>query len=545
MNGVIYCRVSSKEQIEGTSLESQEAACREYAHAKGIHVLKVFVEQGESAKFADRTQLLDLVDFCRRQKGVVNVLIVWKIDRFARNVADHFSVKATLAKYGVRIASVTEPIDTNPEGKLMETILAGFAQFDNDIRAMRTVQGMRRKIQEGIFPWGPPLGYKSSVSNSEKKTSPDLPDETTFPLIQKAFRTFATGGYTQTEMGHLMQSWGLSPSRGERFSPQSLHQLFTNPYYAAILVDPWTGDEHDGKHAAAVTQEDFARVQEVISARNRSTPHQKEREEFPLRGLVRCNACSCALTAGFSRGRTKRYAYYLCQRPECTKRGKSYPATEIHDEFTAFLDEIAPRPGLLEELGERVIREAAKDTEAHAGRRQRRRKRVAELTASTQELIKMRAKGLITDEEFLAQKRSLAAQRLAVEHREKSTMTVDQVCADLHQIKGPLTALRETWRSLKSPFRGRFERLILPGGFVNGTIGTADLGLLFSFFRASAGGVSYGVPLRCVRSNPLLSEIRAFVDVLNGVEEEKSPPKRRFENSHRSRLRMRNSNHGA
>ncbi|PYV73992.1 MAG: hypothetical protein DMG97_09860 [Acidobacteria bacterium] len=63
MNGVIYCRVSSKEQIEGTSLESQEAACREYAQSHNIKVLKIFIERGESAKFADRTQLIELIDF--------------------------------------------------------------------------------------------------------------------------------------------------------------------------------------------------------------------------------------------------------------------------------------------------------------------------------------------------------------------------------------------------------------------------------------------------------------------------------------------------
>src|ERR1700733_1299900 len=116
MKGIIYCRVSSKEQIEGTSLESQQAACLEYAKSKNIEILKVFVEQGESAKFADRTQLLELIDFCRKNKNSIGALIVWKIDRFARNVADHFNMKATLGKYGVRIVSVTEPIDTNPEG---------------------------------------------------------------------------------------------------------------------------------------------------------------------------------------------------------------------------------------------------------------------------------------------------------------------------------------------------------------------------------------------------------------------------------------------
>src|SRR5580658_5599667 len=114
MTGIIYCRVSSKEQIEGTSLEVQEAACREYARANDIRVLRVFVEQGESAKFADRTQLLELIEFCRANKDAVQVLLVWKVDRFARNVTDHFGIKATLSKYGVRIVSVTEPIDAKP-----------------------------------------------------------------------------------------------------------------------------------------------------------------------------------------------------------------------------------------------------------------------------------------------------------------------------------------------------------------------------------------------------------------------------------------------
>src|SRR5262249_21353006 len=98
------------------------AACREYAQSHNITVLKVFIERGESAKFADRTQLLELLDFCRHNKGRVQILLVWKVDRFARNVGDHFNIKASLMKYDVRILSVTEPIDSNPEGKLMETI---------------------------------------------------------------------------------------------------------------------------------------------------------------------------------------------------------------------------------------------------------------------------------------------------------------------------------------------------------------------------------------------------------------------------------------
>src|SRR5713101_4669243 len=190
MNGVIYCRVSSKEQIEGTSLESQRLACEEYARSNNIGVLKVFIEQGESAKFADRTKLIELLDFCRENKGKVQILLVWKVDRFARNVNDHFNIKASLLKYDVRIVSVTEPIDAKPEGKLMETILAGFAQFDNDVRAARTVQGMHKKLEDGIFPWKAPLGYQSADRNGGKKIQPDVPDEPIFGLLKRAWKEF-------------------------------------------------------------------------------------------------------------------------------------------------------------------------------------------------------------------------------------------------------------------------------------------------------------------------------------------------------------------
>ncbi len=543
MKAIVYCRVSSKEQVEGTSLESQESACREFAQSKNIEILKVFIEQGESAKFADRTQLLELIDFCRTNKGSVNVLLVWKVDRFARNVADHFSVKATLAKQGVRIMSVTEPIDTNPEGKLMETILAGFAEFDNSVRAMRSVQGMRRKIHDGIFPWGAPFGYKSSVTANEKKTMPDLPDEPTFSLLKRAFAEFATGAHTKSEIGRLMQSWGLVPSKGKSFAPQSLSQLFTNSFYAGILIDPWSGAEFEGKHVPMVTPEEFARVQCVLARRDRSRPHLKEREEFPLRGLVRCDACRQGLTGAFSRGRSNLYPYYVCAHRQCSRRGKSIPAANVYDEFTAFLDEIAPRPELIAEIGERVIKKAEQEERNLSAQHQLRRKQIGRLETEINELIRMRAQSLLTDGEFLAQKKRLNDQRIALQSRAQAVTDVGRVRANLQQIMNPLSALRATWHSLTPPLRSRFNRLILPGGFITGRIRTADLGLLFSFFRTSALTVSSEVSLTSVPSNHFFLEIHAFVEILNGIEEPKREPKWRFEHSHRKRPEMRNSNH--
>ena len=106
-----------------------------------------------------------MIAYCRKRQPSVQRVLIWKVDRLARNVGDHFNIKASLLKHDVRVVSVTEPIDANPEGKLLETILAGFAQFDNDIRAARTLQGMRHKIQEGLFPWKAPIGYRSGCSS--------------------------------------------------------------------------------------------------------------------------------------------------------------------------------------------------------------------------------------------------------------------------------------------------------------------------------------------------------------------------------------------
>ena len=520
-NGVIYCRVSSKEQIEGTSLESQEAACREYARQHNIRVLKTFVERGESAKFADRTQLIELIDFCRESKDNIESLLVWKVDRFARNVGDHFNIKATLMKYGVRVVSVTEPIDANPEGKLMETILAGFAQFDNDIRATRTVQGMRRKIQEGIFPWRPPLGYRSPAREGTKKTRPDEPNQPVFGLLQRAWQVFATGAHTKAEIRRLMESWGVQTENGISMTPQSLDNMFRNKYYAGILVDPWSREEHTGAHVAMVSLEDFNRVQAAASRRNRSIPHQRDRFEFPLRGVARCRSCQRYVTGGFSKGRSRRYAYYCCGNRQCKER-ESYRVEGLHADFDLFLNQISPKPQLMETLGELIVSVAEKNQSAWNARRMKRDAEIKRLSAQIQELIHMKTKGLLTDEEFIEQKSAIYERQVALENMPLPNRADAREIRDaLDEIAKPLSALRETWQGMPSPFRRRFNRLVVPVGFVTGETRTAELGLLFRLLGDLGRDNSHVVPLTGEKLNQLYQAIQAFAELFESIREMK------------------------
>lgn len=521
INGVIYCRVSSKEQIEGTSLESQEIACREYAESHQIKIVKTFVERGESAKVADRTQLVELIDFCRTSETKVHALLVWKLDRFARNVGDHFNIKATLMRYGVRVVSVTEPIDANPEGKLMETILAGFAQFDNDIRATRTVQGMRRKIQEGIFPWKPPLGYKSPAREGAKKTAPDEPNQPLFGLLQKSWRAFATGMYKKADVIRLMNSWGVQTESGISMTPQSIDNFFRNPYYAGILVDPWSGKEYAGKQVPMISPADFERVQVIMSKRSQTVAHQKERQEFPLRGVARCAVCRQYVTGGFSKGRSKRYPYYRCDDREC-QFNRSYPTQVVDGEYAAFLGHIAPESAVITSLGERILRAAERrqvEANAQVNRKKRERER---FDNQIQELIRLRARGLITDQELVKSRAQISRSRPAVEDTARAgQFDLQQIHSALEEIAQPLSELRATWANIPVGFQRRFNHMVVPVGFVIGESRTAEIGPLFRLLGGLGHPNSHEVPLKGENLNRVLQAIHAFAEFFRSVKEEK------------------------
>jgi site-specific DNA recombinase len=520
MNGVIYCRVSSKEQVEGTSLESQEIACREYATRNQISVAKVFVERGESAKFADRTQLLELMEFCHHRENRVEALLVWKVDRLARNVGDHFHLKARLLKQEVRVISVTEPIDSNPEGKLLETILAGFAQFDNDLRAARTLQGMRRKIKEGIFPWKPPLGYRTITQPGSKKTEPDQPEQPAFGLLQRAWSEFATGAYTKAEVLRQMTHWGLRTRSGERISKQTLDNIFSDQFYAGIIRDPWSGEELMGRHLPMVSRETYAKVREIISRRNRSIAHHSVRAEFPLRVFARCGRCEHYVTGAFSRGRSRYYPYYRCFSKNCLDPG-NYNTDCVHREFVSFLDSTSPKQSAIERIKEYVARVATRQAETSRALGERRKTNIKRIEEQQQQLIRMRMDRLITDAEFLAQ-RSVIAKTLAELEATgpDNAAKPEAVLSEIDEMCDQLKNLSETWQTIPPEFKQRFQRLALPVGFVVGRVRTAQTGHFFSLLRHSPSPKTTLVAPEGQSWHQLAEEIKMLAALLRGTHDQ-------------------------
>ena len=205
VGAVIYVRVSTKEQTENLSLPTQLRACEEYCRRQGYEVLERFHEEGESAKTTDRSQLQKLLTYCRLNKGRVHFVVVFNLTRFARDKYDHFALRSHLQSLGISLRSATEPIDDTSTGKLMEGVLAAFAQFDNDCRSDRTRAGMKAALELGRWVFLAPIGYLNAPRSMGKSL---MPDPERAPLVRRAFEEYATGRFTKQQAARAGKSLG-------------------------------------------------------------------------------------------------------------------------------------------------------------------------------------------------------------------------------------------------------------------------------------------------------------------------------------------------
>lgn len=290
-NGIIYCRVSSVEQVDGTSLESQERMCRDFAKREGINVLDVYVDKGESAKTADRTEFLKAVSFCSKKKNKVNYFIVYKIDRFARNQEDHIGVRATLRKYGTELRSVTEPIDNTPMGKMMEGILSTFAEFDNNVRTERSVNGMKERIKKGVWCWSAPIGYKRLEKGGNLVIDEDMAD-----YVRTVFQQYSTGVHTYKSLAKLINDQGFRSKGGSKAIPQLIEKMVKNPLYCGI-IRVWDM-EVKASFEPIISEKLFIQCQ-TAGRKHRSFKKIQKNPDFPLRKLAVCKFCTSPLTGSY------------------------------------------------------------------------------------------------------------------------------------------------------------------------------------------------------------------------------------------------------
>jgi len=293
-----------------------------------------------------------LLTYCRTNKGRVHFVVVFILTRFAREKYDHFALRSHLKSLGISRRSATEPIDDTATGKLMEGVLASFAQFDNDVRSDRTKAGMKAALEIGRWTFLAPIGYINVPKSFGKSL---IPDPERAPGVRRIFEGFATGQFTQQELLAQVRRSGLTTRKGLPLSSQAFGTLLQNPLYIGIIDVPDYGVRWKrGDFEPLLGEDVFYRVQAVLSGRVQLTaPRQRSRPDFPLRGFVRCSVCDRGLTGSWSKGRHGgRYAHYHC-RPTC--RAVNIAKARLEGLFVDELERLQPTPGYIRLLKESIL----------------------------------------------------------------------------------------------------------------------------------------------------------------------------------------------
>ncbi|MDN5821329.1 MAG: recombinase family protein, partial [Brachybacterium sp.] len=237
---VSYLRVSTKEQAErggtdeGFSIPAQREANRRKAEQIGAVIVEEFIDAGESARSADRPDLMRMIRYVKKNR--ITYCIVHKVDRLARNRSDDVAIHLALQQAGVMLVSATENIDQTPSGMLLHGIMSSIAEFYSRNLATEVTKGMTQKAAAGGTIGKAPIGYLNVRTTDElgRESRTVTVDPERGPMIEWAFKAYASGNWTVSQLHDGLTSRGLTslptPKRASKpLAVSSVHRMLTNP----------------------------------------------------------------------------------------------------------------------------------------------------------------------------------------------------------------------------------------------------------------------------------------------------------------------------
>ncbi len=315
MKAVIYARYSSDNQRE-ESIEGQIRECTAFAEKNGVTILRHYIDRAFSAKTDNRPEFQNMIK--DSGKRLFDMVIVWKLDRFARNRYDSARYKATLKKNGVKVVSATEVISDGAEGIILESVLEGYAEYYSADLSEKVVRGMTENALKCKYNGGTlPMGY---IIDSEQYFQLD---PLTAPFVLEAFQRYAEGA-TMKEIRDWLNEQGMKNTRGKPLTYNSVQHLLNNRRYIGeytyrdIVVPEGI--------PAIVPQDLFDRVQERLAKNKKAPARHKAEEDYLLTTKLFCGYCGAYLCGESGTSHTgSTHRYYKCvsvkkKRQECRKK---------------------------------------------------------------------------------------------------------------------------------------------------------------------------------------------------------------------------------
>ena len=302
MTAVIYARYSSDNQRE-ESIEGQIRECTAYAEKNGITIVKHYIDRAISAKTDNRPQFQQMVK--DSDKKLFDIVLVWKLDRFARNRYDSARYKTQLKKNGVKLMSATEIISEGPEGIILESVLEGYAEYYSADLAEKVVRGQTENILKGRCNGG--RGTFGYTLDSERKFHID---PLTSPFVLESFRKYRDG-LTMKEIRDWLNENGIKNPVGSAFTYNSVEHMLKNRRYIGELKfrDVVVSDAIP----PIVPLELFDDVQEKIAKNKKAPARRKAEDDYLLTTKLHCGYCGALMFGESGTSRTGEvHRYYKC-----------------------------------------------------------------------------------------------------------------------------------------------------------------------------------------------------------------------------------------
>ena len=312
-NAVIYARFSSHAQNE-QSIEGQLAECRAFAERNNLRIVREYIDRALTGTTDKRPDFLQMIEDSKR-KGF-QFVIVYQLDRFARNRYDSATYKAKLKKNGVRVLSAKENITDDASGILIEGVLESMAEYYSAELSQKIKRGISISASKcKYFGGSVPLGYKVD----EQKHF--IVNEETSPIVKQMFQMLASG-YNYAQIARYMNERGIPTARGGKWNKNSFQSLFSNRRYLGKYI--FHGEEIDGGMPRLIDDELFADVQRVLAKYAAAPSRGKAKVEYLLSDKMICGHCGNKMTGISSTSSNKKiHNYYKCggnNKGICKKR---------------------------------------------------------------------------------------------------------------------------------------------------------------------------------------------------------------------------------
>ncbi|MCQ9888278.1 MULTISPECIES: cassette chromosome recombinase CcrB [Staphylococcus] len=319
-----YIRVSTERQVEGYSIDGQITQIEQFCQFNGYDLVDIYADRGISGKSMNRPALQRMLQDAKN--GKLDCVIVYKINRLARNTSDLLTIVEELHRQNVEFFSLSERMEVkNSTGKLLLNILASFSEFERNTILENIYTGQHQRALEGYYQGNIPLGY-SNIPDNKKEL---MINQHEANIVNYIFESYAKGhGYRK--IANALNHKGYVTKKGNPFSISAVTYILSNPFYIGKIQFAKYKDWNDkrrkglndkpviaeGKHSPIIGKDLWDKVQ----ARKKQVskkPQVHGKGTNLLTGIIFCEKCGAAYAASnttntLKDGTKKRIRYYSC-----------------------------------------------------------------------------------------------------------------------------------------------------------------------------------------------------------------------------------------